>query len=316
MDILAIALVTSIVLSTLLMTSVLARTGLRGRVRLVPIGLILGVLSGLLEFYWAIEDNPLIVRIGYLPAQILVIACARAMLYGLLTGSAIVLTLGRVEKTNRRADVMTIGIAVGFGFGMATTFVGLTEGLGWPPGQLIIATVNLPMQICFGILLASTVLVSRFGTPSSHRIALSYLLALVIQAAYQAVLITNDTIGYWLAWLQPVTLGFIWIGLIMLIWLVGIAVMNAQQRADLPGEQMLELRRQQSRMILNPVTWFMIGLLVVLSTFWLVYMAVQANLDTALGRVMIYTVLATPLLCAAVILRTAHQLRRKPVVAR
>ena len=313
MNILVIAISTSLVLSGLMVLSILARTGLRGRAVLVPIGVILGALAGLLEQYWTIEDNVLIGQIAWLPAQFLAIAGVRSMLYGFVVGSAIVLTLARVGQTNRRADVMSIGIAVGLGFGLATTWIGLDQGIGWPPGRLIVATVNLPMQICFGVLVASAVMASRFASGGHAGVVTSYLLALTVQLAFQAVLITNSTIGHWLAWLEPLTLGLIWIGLICLLWLVGIAVMNAQQRADLTGEQLDMLRQAKGRLVLSPVTWTVIGSLVFLATAGLILVAINADLDSSLGRVMVYTVLAAPLLAAALIFRTAYALRGKPL---
>ena len=309
MEILVVALLTSLVLSALLAAAALARTGLRGRGLLLPLGTALGAIAGCFELYWQLDTNWVIASITHLPLQILAIAATRSMLYGLVVAGAIVITIRRINQTGRRADIIAIAVAVGFGFGISTTLISILQDMAWAPGLLIVAMANLPMQICFALLVASAVIVSRFEKKPQRHTAVNYALALTVQLAFQSIIITNDTIGHWLAWLQPLTLGAIWLGLILLLWLVGIAVMSAQQRADAPAHMLSRLRSEKSRLILSPVTWGVIASLVLASTVALFYLTMSADLDTMLGRVMIYTVLAIPLLSAALLFKTAHTLK-------
>ena len=309
MEVLSIALFSSVLLGALLAASALARTGLRGRGRLLPLGCVIGIVGGLLELRFSPESHWMITQIPYLPLEILAISGIRALLYGLLVASAIVLTLSRMSGVNRRADVVSIAVAVGLGFGMATTAVAFFEGSGWPPSLLITAVVNLPLQVCFALLVASSVVVSRFERRSWPQVVGSYTLALTIQFAYQVVATTNALIGHWLAWLQPITLGAMWLGLILLLWLVGIAVMTAQARTDVSPERLAALRAHGSAILLSPIAWAVVAGLILAATSVLIMLALSANLGTMLGRVMLYTIVAIPLLSAAMMLKTAHTLR-------
>ena len=231
---------------------------------------------------------------------------------------------------------MTLALAVGFGFGIVTTLARLAGLQGWPPSLLITAMTNLPMQVCFALLIASPVLLARFpvelepgerkggvigaGDAASARIATgwrvgsSYVLALTVQTAFQAVLETNALVGHWMAWLEPWLLGALWLGLILLVWLVGLAVMAVQERVDLPRSFVAKLRAGHASVLLSPYFWTVVGIVVAALAFLFLALTFSAGVESMLGRLMIYALMVVPLLASAVMLRTAFALRRRPAV--
>jgi hypothetical protein len=310
--ILALAFIASFGLTVLMAAASHARTGLRGRRVFLWTGFALGLVAGAVEIVVAIQ----LVPIGRLLAalgqsvwfEVGVEAAITAFTYFVIVGLLLQSGLFFLRRTaRRRGDV--VALAAGLGCGVALTATVLRLGFAglWPPSALFVAVVYPPLQLCFVLLLGAAVLAAR------DRQAMPTLVwqatAVVVQGGYQFVLRINDTVGHWLAWLEPGQIGVVWLGLILLAWAMGLAVMHGLHRAEpepayRPADPGIGL--------LRPRLWVWLAGLVLLPTGLVLVASFYVELDARTAWIMILALLATPLMAGAILLRTAFTLNRSP----
>ena len=133
--------------------------------------------------------------------------------------------------------------------------------------------------------------------------------ALLLQWGYQFVLRVNDSVGHWLAWLEPGRIGALWFGLIVLAWALGIGVVTGLARA----EQAVDYRGKDGDSgLLSARLWLWLAGLVLLPTGLLLVASLFVELDLRTAWTLVMALLTTPMLVAALVLRTALTLRRRP----
>lgn len=309
--ILGIAIATSFLLGALLVTALLARAGLRGGWWLLAAGLIAGLLIGPVELALNDPHRAFFGAIQPLKLQFLAIGAARAVVYGLLTAAAITVAMHFASGHRRRGDIWSVAAGVGIGLGVSTTTVILLHaGSGWPPARLITALVNTPFQLCYVMIVAAALIRSRFPSRRDELRPLTiHAGATVLQAFYQAILVATAAIGHWLAWMEPTTMGFVWLGLIGLFWITGLALLASQRLVAFADEHHPAAGGAPVPFVLRAWLWRLTSVLVLLPAAALFILVWWLDVDTALGRVMIYTLLAMPLLAAGLFLRTALALK-------
>lgn len=313
--ILTTAFLTSLLLTFLLATAVIARSGLRGGLGLLAIGFAAGLIISPLEIALDLLHHPFVEAIASLPLQFLAIGITKAMVYGFAVSAAITLASGFVEKAKRRGDIWNVAVGLGCGLGVSSTLIALWDSQsGWPPFVLVTALANTPFQLCFAMVVSGALLRSRFpGQTSGWHPLLIYGTAIVLGAAYQSVLQATLSIGHWLAWIEPTMMGMLWLTLIAIFWLTGLAVMASQSLTAMPQDHHPSNQPGKTRLLLRPGLWKLLALLVIAPAFALFAATWWWNIDTPLGRVLIYTLLATPLLAGSIVLRTALALELKPL---
>ncbi|HRY25514.1 MAG: hypothetical protein R3D28_25470 [Geminicoccaceae bacterium] len=305
-------LAASLVLTVLVALAVLARTGLRGRRWLLICGFGLGLVCGAVELGLPRQLPPLTLLVDGWPYAVWLEIGLHALFAGLTYFVIVGILLRAVMQLSRptarrRGDV--VALAAGLGCGLALSATALRLGLigVWPPSALFVAVVYPPVQLCFALLLAAGVLATRAGAHMASRFW--KLAAAVLQTGYQFVLRTNDTIGHWLAWLEPESIGWLWLGLIGLAWALGLAVMVGLGRAE-PPEAHIETASPGG--LLSARFWLWAGIVVLAPTGALLALGLSADLGVLTARVMLLALFATPLMAAAILLRTALSLQRRP----
>ena len=309
---LGLVLVVAAILSILLSLAALARSGLRGHPALFFYGIVCGACAGLLGLIWDPSKGILAGPLGNLELQIIVTTIATATGYCFLL-SLLLITLTRWHGlAKRRGDLVAAAAGIGLGFGITTTLVFLSMRGAWPPSALITALTNAPMQVAVALLIGSAFVVQRQKIRPGTSIG-RYAVAFFVQVSYQFVIATTESVGHWLAWLEPVAIGWLWLGLIVLFWIVSLAVMAAQSPADVPQEYLSDARNGRWRWVLSPWVWFAVALIISIPALMLIAVSTSFRLDIAIGRVMILVLLAVPLMTAAILWRTGLALRlRRP----
>ena len=308
---LAACLAISLVLTALVALAVLARAGLRGRLSLILAGFGLGLLGGAIELGLGQPLGPLMLLVEGWPYAVWLEIGLHAIFAGLTYLVVIGLALSTVlhlhkTRARRRGDV--VALAAGLGSGLALTATALRLGFAgfWPPSALFVAVVYPPVQLCFVLLLGAGVLAARAGAEPAARFW--KLAAALLQIGYQFVLRTNDTIGHWLAWIEPEAIGWLWLGLIGLAWALGLAVMIGLGRAEPPPAHAGETRAGR---LLSAGFWLWAGIVVLAPTVALLGLGLSADPGVLTARVMLLALFATPLMAAAILLRTALSLQRR-----
>jgi len=315
--ILSIAIATSLLLGVLLAAALLARAGLRGRWWLLLGGLVGGLVIGPVELVVNTSHGGFFGTIQSLELQFLAIGAARAMVYGLLTAVAISLTMHLASRQRRRGDIWSVAAGVGLGLGVSTTILILVDpGSGWPPARLIAALVNIPFQLCYVMIVAAAVIRARFPAKAGALRPLAiHAGGCALQAVYQAILTATAAIGHWLAWIEPTTMGFVWLGLIALIWVTGLALLASQRLVAFADEHHPAASGAPVPLVLRAWPWRLTSVMVLLPAWALFALVWWLDLESVLGRVMIYTLIAMPLLAAGLCLRTALALQPLPARA-
>jgi len=287
----------------------LARTGLRGRRAYLWSGLAIGLPAGAVELAVTLQLAPLSRLLGQLGQSIwlelAVEALAAAATY--LVVSSIALQLGLLlhrRHARRSGDVVALAAGLGLGLGLTATLLRLALGGIWPPSALFVAVVYPPLQLCFMLLLAAAALASRQGT--AGRTMGWQATALLVQAGYQFVFRANETIGHWLAWLEPGQIGTLWLGLIILAWLLGLAVMAGLARAE-PAPPYSA--GDPGNGLLRPRLWVALAILVLVPAALVLGLGLVVELDVRTAWIMILALLATPVMAGALLLRTALALK-------
>lgn len=304
------AFIASLALTALMAAASHARTGLRGRRFFLWSGFGLGLVAGGVELVIAVQLSPISRLVGALGQslwfEIAVEATIAAMTY--LVVITIFVQLGlflRRRTARRRGDV--VALAAGLGCGVALTATAFRLGFAgiWPPSVLFVAVIYPPVQLCFALLLGASTLALRdgLGWPSLGW----QLMAVLLQGGYQFVLRVNASVGHWLAWLEPAQISIIWLGLIILAWVLGMAVMHGLGRAE-PAPAYRELDPDVG--LLRPRLWLWLAGLVLVPTALVLVASFYVELDVRTAWVMILALLATPLMVGAVLLRTAFTLTR------
>lgn len=315
--ILTLALSTSLLLTFLIATAVIARSGLRGTIRLLSLGIGVGLLIGPLEHVLNLQGHEVFLLIEPLVLQYLTVGIARAMIYGLGVAVTITAALSLVRRARRRSDIWYVAVGVGLGLGLSSTWFLLAHSQsGWPPFMLVTAIANMPFQLCFALIVSAALIKARFPQATRLPPLLIYAVAVLLAAIYHAVLSATLSIGHWLAWMEPLVMGEVWLLLIATFWLTGLAVMASQKAAAIPSAHHPAKDASRRPLLMRPGLWKLLALLVIAPAFGLFFATWYWNFDTPLGRVMIYTLLATPLLAGSLLLRTALALEDKPMELR
>jgi hypothetical protein len=311
-DVLALAFIASFGLTVLMAAASHARAGLRGRRLFIWTGFGLGFLAGAVELLIAIQ----LVPVGRLVAslgrsiwfEVGVEAAISAFTYFFIVGLFLQVGLFFLRRrARRRGDVVALAAGLGCGVALTATVLRLAFAGIWPPSVLFVAVVYPPLQLGFVLLLAAAVLAAR-----DHRGTLTLAwqaTAVLVQAGYQFVLRINETVGHWLAWLEPGQIGAVWLGLILLAWAMGLAVMHGLHRAE-PEPAYRDA--DPATGLLRARLWVWLAGLVLLPTAIVLVASFYVEPDARTAGIMILALLATPLMAGAILLRTAFTLKRKP----
>jgi hypothetical protein len=310
--VLVLAFVLSLALTVLMAAATHARTGLRGRRVYLFSGFALGLLAGGVELVIDAQLAPIEHVVGELGLSLWtefgIAAAIAAAAYFVSVGLAMQLgLLLHRQSARRRGDVVALAAGLGSGLALTATLLRL-EGAGiWPPSSLLIAVVYPPVQLGFVLLLAAAVLTTREGL--GGRTLLWQTAALLLQWGYQFVLRVNDSVGHWLAWLEPGRIGALWFGVIVLAWALGVGVVTGLARA----EQAVDYRGKDGDSgLLSARLWLWLAALVLLPTGLLLVASLFVELDLRTAWTLVMALLTTPMLVAALVLRTALTLRRRP----
>jgi hypothetical protein len=309
--VLVLALVASLALTLLMAAATHARTGLRGRRVYLFSGFVLGLLAGGVELVIAIQLVPierLVAVLGVsLWLEIGIEAAIAAATYFVVVGLALQFGLLLHRQTaRRRGDVVALAAGLGFGLALIATLLRLGGAGIWPPSALLIAVVYPPVQLGFALLLAAATLATRDGL--GGKTLLWQLVAVLLQGGYQFVLRVNETVGHWLAWLEPGRIGALWVGLIVLAWALGIAVVSGLARAE-PAPAYVG--RDGDSGLLSARLWAWLAGLVLVPTALVLTASLFVELDLRTAWTLVMALLTTPLLAAALVLRTVFTLRRR-----
>ncbi len=163
-----------------------------------------------------------------------------------------------------------------------------------------------PVQLGFALLLAAATLATRDGL--GGKTLLWQAVAVLLQGGYQFVLRVNETVGHWLAWLEPGRIGALWVGLIVLAWALGIAVVSGLARAE-PAPAYVG--RDGDSGLLSARLWAWLAALVLVPTALVLTASLFVELDLRTAWTLVMALLTTPLLAAALVLRTVFTLRRR-----
>ena len=309
-SVLALAFMASLVLTLLIAMATHARTGLRGRRVYLWTGFGLGLLAGLVEIAIAIQLVPIVALMGHLGRSVWfelgVEAAIAAVTYFVLVGLLLQTGLFLHRKTaRRRGDVVALAAGLGCGLALTATLLRLADASIWPPSALFLAVVYPPVQLGFVLLLASSTLAARDG--QAARTLLWQAVAVVVQCGYQFIFRANETIGHWLAWLEPGQIGALWLGLIILAWTLGLSVMSGLAQAE-PEPPYAAADPENG--LLRARLWVWLAGLVLLPSGLLLGLSLIVDVDAATAWIMVLALLATPVMAAAILLRTAVTLKR------
>lgn len=313
--IMTLAIATSIVLTGLLATAIIARAGLRGGYLLLTTGFLIGLLIGPFEHALLFQSEHVFELIRPLALQFFVVGLSQAMLYGFAVAATITLALHFASKSRRRGDIWNVAVGIGCGLGTSTMALALLDShAGWPPFVLLTALAHMPFQLCIALLVSGAIVRSRFKTTTNGLSPIAiYAIAILLETIYQTITATTLSIGHWIAWMEPTLMASLWIGLIGLFWVTGLAVMASQRLAAVPVQHDPAQTAMRIPFLMRAGIWKLVALLVIAPAFALFLMTWWWNIDTPLGRVMIYTLLAIPLLAGSIFLRTALAFEDRPL---
>jgi hypothetical protein len=311
-SVLVLAFLASLALTFLMAAATHARTGLRGRRVYLWTGFALGLVAGFVEIAVAIQLLPVTALLSQLGRslwfELAVESAIAAFSYLVLVG--LLLQIGRFihrRKARRRGDIVALAAGLGCGLALTATLLRLADPSIWPPSSLFVAVVYPPVQLGFVLLLAAASLAAREGL--AGRTMLWQLMAVLVQFGYQFILRANETIGHWLAWLEPGQIGALWLGLIILAWTLGLGIMSGLGQAE-PEPAYRAADRKTG--LLRARLWVWLAGLVLVASALLVGLSLFVELDAAIVWIMILALLATPVMAAAILLRTAFSLKRDP----
>lgn len=313
--VIVLAFAASLALTVLMAAASHARTGLRGRRFFLWSGFGLGLLAGAVELVIAIQLVPIARLVGELGQSLWfdigVEAVVAAFTYFVVIGLFLQLGLFLRRRTaRRRGDVVALAAGLGCGVALTATVLRLAFAGIWPESSLFVAVVYPPVQLGFVLLLAAAMLAARDGL--GGRTILWQALAVLVQGGYQFVLRVNESVGHWLAWLEPGQIGALWLGLIVLAWALGMAVMHGLGQA----EQAPAYRAADAESgLLQARLWVWLAGLVLVPTALVLVASFYVELDARTAWIMILALLATPLMAGAIMLRTAFTLKREPGAA-
>ena len=311
-SVLALAFTASLALTLLMAAATHARTGLRGRRVYLWTGFGLGLLAGFVELAIAIQLLPvarLLAQLGRsiwfeLGAEAAIAAFTYFVLVGLLLQTGLML---HRKTARRRGDVVALAAGLGCGLALVATLLRLADPAIWAPSALFVAVVYPPVQLGFVLLLAASTLAAREGR-AGHTM-LWQAVAVLVQFGYQFVLRANATIGHWLAWLEPGQIGALWLGLIILAWTLGLGVMIGLAQAE---PEPPHVAADAENAMLRARLWVWLAGLVLLPSGLLLGLSLVVDVDAQTAWIMILALLATPVMAAAILLRTAYTLKRGP----
>lgn len=313
--VLVLAFGASLALTVLMAAASHARTGLRGRRWFLWGGFGLGLVAGAVELAIAVQLVPVARLVGELGQSIwfelAVEAAVAALTYLVIVG--LFLQLGLVMRrqvARRRGDVVALAAGLGCGVALTATLLRLVFAGIWPPSALFVVVVYPPLQLGFVLLLAAAALAARDGL--GWRMLFWQALAVLVQGGYQFVLRVNETVGHWLAWLEPAQISMVWLALIILAWALGMAVAHGLARAE-PAPAYRAMEPESG--LLRARLWVWLAALVLVPTALVLIASFYVELDVRTAWIMILALLATPLMAGAVLLRTAFTLRRGPDAA-
>ena len=296
---------------TLLMAAAThARTGLRGRRVYLWTGFGFGLVAGFVEILIAIQLVPVARLVGQLGRSVwfeigteaAIAAFTYFVLIGLLLQTALFL---HRRNARRRGDVVALAAGFGCGLALIATLLRLADPAIWAPSALFVAFVYPPVQLGFVLLLGASTIAARDGR--AGRTLLWQAVALGVQFGYQFIFRANATIGHWLAWLEPGQIGALWLGLIILAWMLGLGIMSGLGPAE--TEPRYTAADPQNG-LLRARLWVWLAVLVLVPSVLLLALSFFVELDAATAWIMVLALLATPVMGAAVLLRTAFTLKR------
>lgn len=313
--VLVLAFVASLSLTVLMAVASHARAGLRGRRWFLWSGFALGLLAGAVELVIAIQLVPIARLVGQLGQslwfEVGVEATVAAFTYLVIVGLFLQIGLFIRRRTaRRRGDVVALAAGLGCGVALTATLLRLAFAGIWPPSALFVAVVYPPVQLGFALLLAAAMLAGRDGL--AWRSIFWQALAVLVQGGYQFVLRINETVGHWLAWLEPGQISALWLGLIILAWAMGMAVAHGLVRAE-PEPAYRDADPASG--LLRARLWVWLAALVLVPTALVLVASFYVELDVRTAWIMILALLATPLMAGAILLRTAFTLKRGPDAA-
>jgi len=300
---LAIAAATSVVLGLLLAAASMARAGFRGYRLLFWAGLPVGLAIGYLDPAEPVERALTLAPPLNLYLQFLGMGLARGAVFALLFAVALGILVGWVFRGRRAADFIGAGAGLGLGLGLASTGALFAAETVWLPNRIILVLSNLPFQVCFGLFMA-------WAAMAPNRLAgLGRLgLALVMQLVYQTAMVAMREIGHWLAWLEPGAIALLWVGLIGYFWFLGLMVMHIQAAGEPPARHRPPPAMAESAQ--RPRVWYIVAALVLVPSLALLVAALLVvGFAPGLGRMMLFVILAVPLMAGAVLWRTGLALR-------
>jgi hypothetical protein len=308
--VLALALVASLALTVLMAAASHARAGLRGRRFFLWSGFGLGLLAGAVELVIAIQLGPIARLVGQLGQsfwfEVGVEAVIAAFTYLVIVGLFLQIGLFIRRRTaRRRGDIVALAAGLGCGVALTATLLRLAFAGIWPPSALFVAVVYPPVQLGFVLLLAAAMLAGRDGL--AWRSLFWQALAVLVQGGYQFVLRVNETVGHWLAWLEPGQISGLWLGLIILAWAMGMAVAHGLVRAE---PEPAYRAADGASGLLRARLWVWLAALVLVPTALVLVASFYVELDVRTAWIMILALLATPLMAGAILLRTAITLKR------
>ncbi len=311
-SLLALAFVASLGLTLLMAAATHARTGLRGRRVFLWTGFGLGLVAGFVELAVAIQLVPVARLLAQLGRsvwfEIGTEAAVAAFTFFVLVGLLLQIGLFFHRKSaRRRGDVVALAAGLGCGLALVATMLRLADAAIWPPSALFVAVVYPPVQLGFVLLLGAATLAARDGR--AGRTLLWQAMAVGVQFGYQFILRANETIGHWLAWLEPGQIGALWLGLIILAWLLGLGVMSGLGPAE---PEPPHTAADPKNGMLRARLWVWLAVLVLLPSALVLGLSFFVELDATTAWIMVLALLATPVMAAAILLRTAFTLKRGP----
>jgi len=311
-SVLALAFTGSMALTLLMAAATHARTGLRGRRVYLWTGFGVGLVAGFVELLVAIQLVPVSRLVSQLGRsvwfEIGTEAAIAAFTYFVLVGLFLQTGLFLHRKNaRRRGDVVALAAGFGCGLALIATLLRLADPAIWAPSALFVAVVYPPVQLGFVLLLGASILATRDGR--AGRTLLWQALAVGVQFGYQFILRANATIGHWLAWLEPGQIGALWLGLIILAWLLGLGIMSGLGQAE---PEPPYTAADPANGLLRARLWVWLAGLVLVPSGLLLLLSFFVELDATTAWIMILALLATPVMGAAILLRTAFTLKRGP----
>lgn len=282
---------------------------MRGRLVYLWTGMALGLVAGAVEIAVHVQlehISRLLTELDLnLWLELAIEAAIAAIAYFVVVNAALQLgLLFRRRQARRSGDVVASAVGLGLGLALTATLIRLAFIGVWPPSALFVAVIYPPVQLGFALLLAAATLAARQGL--AGRTLGWQATAVLVQSGYQFVLRVNDTIGHWLAWLEPGQIGALWLGLIVLAWLLGLAVMNGLGRAE---PEPPHCAADPKHGLLRPGLWLGLAALVLAPAALIFAAGLFVELDVRTAWIMILALLSIPVMVGALLLRTALTLK-------